>query len=93
MKGVLAFNIATSVMYAGAAIGRLGPPERDPLGMANALGKRGWPEPAVGALILAPALLDGYRYLKPDQKWAAWASRGVKAAFMALTLVAGRPLP
>jgi len=93
LKGVLAFNIATSVMYASAAIGRLGPPERDPLGMANALGKNGWPEPAVGVLILAPALLDGYRYLKPDQKWAAWASRGVKAAFMALTLVAGRPLP
>jgi hypothetical protein len=93
LKGVLAFNIATSLMYSGAAIGRLGPPERDPLGMANALGKRGWPEPAVGALILAPALLDGYRYLKPDQQWAVWASRGVKVAFMALTFVAGRPLP
>lgn len=92
LKGVLAFNIATSSMYAGAAIGTLGPPERDPLGMANALGKTGWPEPAVGALILAPALLDAYRYLKPDQKWAAWTSRGMKAAFMALTLFAGRPL-
>lgn len=92
LKGVLVFNIATSVMYAGAAIGKLGPPERDPLGMANSLGRKGWPEPAVGALILAPALLDGYRYLKPDQRWAAWASRGVKAAFIALTLVAGRPL-
>jgi hypothetical protein len=93
LKGVLAFNIATSVMYAGAAFGKLGPPERDPLGMANSLGRTGWPEPAVGALILAPALLDGYRYLKPDQKWAAWASRGVKAAFIALTFAAGRPFP
>ncbi len=93
LKGILAFNIGTSVMYAGAAMGKLGPPERDPLGMANSLGKRGWPEPAVGALILAPAILDGYRYMKPDQKWAAWASRGLKAAFIALTLVAGRPLP
>lgn len=91
LKGMLVFNIATSAMYAGAAFGKLGPPERDPLGMARSLGKKGWPEPAVGALILAPALLDGYRYLKPDQKWAAWASRGIKVAFMALTLFAGRP--
>jgi len=92
LKGVLVFNLATSAMYAGAAMGKLGPSERDPLGMANTLGRNGWPEPAVGALILVPALLDGYRYLKPDQKWAAWASRSMKAAFIALTLVAGRPL-
>lgn len=90
LKGILAFNVATSVMYAGAAIGRLGPPERDPLGMSKSLGRTGWPEPVVGVIILAPALLDGYRYLKPDQKWAVWASRGMKAAFMALTLAAGR---
>lgn len=93
LKGVLAFNLATSAVYATAAIGKLGPPERDPLGMAASLGKKGWPEPAVGVLILAPAILDGYRYLNPDQKWAAWVSRGVKAAFLALTLVAGRPVP
>ena len=96
LKGALVFNIATSVMYAGAAIGKIGPPERDPLGMANSLGQKGWPEPAVGALILAPALLDGYRYFKPDQKWAVWTSRGLKAACMALVLAAGkidRPLP
>lgn len=92
LKGLLAFNLATSAMYAGAAFGTLGPPERDPLGMAHSLGRKGWPEPAVGALILAPALLDGYRYLKPDQKWAAWASRGIKTALIALTLFAGRPL-
>lgn len=91
LKGVFIFNIATSAMYAGAAIGKLGPPERDPRGMANNLGRKGWPEPAVGAMILAPAVLDAYRYFKPDQKWAAWASRGVKVAFMALTLAAGRP--
>lgn len=96
LKGVLAFNIGTSLMYAGAAFGKLGPPERDPRGMANSLGMSGWPEPAVGAMILAPALLDGYRYFRPDQRWAAWASRGVKVALVALTLAAGRtgrPLP
>lgn len=90
LKGIFAFNIATSAMYAGAAIGKIGPPERDPLGMSKSLGKSGWPEPVVGAFILAPALLDGYRYFYPDQKWAAWASRGMKVAFMALTVVAGR---
>lgn len=90
LKGVLVFNIATSAMYAGAAMGKLGPPERDPLGMATSLGKTGWPEPVVGALILAPALLDAYRYLKPGQTWAVWTSRGLKAAFMTLALAAGR---
>jgi hypothetical protein len=90
LKGLLVFNIATSVMYAGAAMKRLGPPERDPRGVATSLGRTGWPEPAVGAMILAPALLDGYRYLKPGQHWAAWVSRGVKAAMVALTFVAGR---
>lgn len=90
LKGILVFNIATSAMYAGAAIGKIGPLERDPLGMSKSLGKSGWPEPVVGAFILTPALLDGYRYFYPDQKWAAWTSRGMKVAFMALTLVAGR---
>jgi hypothetical protein len=89
LKGMLAFNIGTSLMYAGAAIGKLGPPERDPLGMSTSLGKKGWPEPAVGVMIATPALLDAYRYFKPDQKWAAWASRGAKAAFMALAFAAG----
>lgn len=96
LKGILAFNIGTSLMYAGAAFGRLGPPERDPRGMAASLGTTGWPEPVVGAMILAPALLDGYRYLKPDQRWAAWVSRGAKVAFVALAFAAGRtgrPLP
>jgi len=91
-KGVLAFNLATSAMYAGAAFLQVGPLERDTLGMAVSLGKHGWPEPVVGAFVLAPALLDGYRYLHPDARWAVWTSRGVKAAFMGLLLFAGRPL-
>jgi hypothetical protein len=92
LKGVLAFNLATSAMYSVAAFGEIGPPERDPRGVASSLGRKGWPEPVIGALILAPALLDGIRYVWPDQRWAVWTSRGLKAAFMALTLVAGRPL-
>ena len=90
LKGVLAFNIGVSLMYAGAAVGSLGPPERDPNGMARSLGKNGWPEPVVGAFILAPAVLDAYRYFYPEQHWAAWTSRGAKVAFLALALAAGR---
>lgn len=92
LKGMLVFNTATSLVYAGAAFGRMGPPERDTRGMAVSLGRRGWQEPAVGALILAPAALDAYRYFRPDAAWAKWASRGSKAAFMALVLFAGRPV-
>jgi len=93
LKGMLAFNTATSAVYATAAFGKLGPPERDTLGMAVSLGQRGWREPSIGAFILAPAAFDVYRYFRPDQKWAVWASRGSKAVFMALVLFAGRPVP
>jgi hypothetical protein len=75
-KGLLAFNIGASVAYAGAAFARTGPPERDTLGMARSarIDER-W----VGALILAPAVLDGWRYLDPDARWPVWLSRANKA--------------
>ena len=37
LKGMLAFNIGTSLMYSGAAVLQMGPPERDPLGMAEGM--------------------------------------------------------
>ena len=58
LKGVLAFNVGTSVLYSVAAFARSGPPERDTRGMAASLGRDGVPEPIVGALVLAPAVLD-----------------------------------
>ena len=58
--------------------------------MAASLGKNGIPEPVIGLIVLAPAALDGYRYLHPDAKWAKWASRGAKIAAVALTFAAGR---
>jgi hypothetical protein len=88
LKGILAFNIATSMMYTGSAVLRRGPDQRDPYGMAVSLGRDGWPEPAMGALLFVPAVLDGYRYLHPERRWAAWTSRGVKVACAALTLAA-----
>ena len=40
----------------------------------------------IGALVLAPALLDGWRYYHPDTKWATWASRGVKIGMVVMVV-------
>lgn len=82
-KGVLTFHVVTSLIYSGAAFGRTGPVERDTRGMADALHIN---ERWLGALLLAPALLDTYRYFHPDARWAAWTSRGVKMGSVALVL-------
>jgi hypothetical protein len=75
VKGVFAFNVLASVAYAGAAFARTGPPERDTRGMADALH---WKEPAVGLLVLLPAVLDAVRYYHPNAQWAVWGSRTAK---------------
>ena len=74
-KGYFAFNVLASVAYAGAAFAKTGPAERDTRGMAAAarLDER-W----IGAVVLAPALLDAWRFYHPGSKWATWSSRGVK---------------
>ena len=38
LKGILAFNVLTSVAYSGAAFARTGPNERDTRGMATQRG-------------------------------------------------------
>jgi len=76
-KGLLAFNVLTSVMYAGAAFTGSGPPERDTRGMAVSATI---PEPWVGASILAPAVLDAARYYRPRSRWLIWTSRASKVA-------------
>ena len=80
-KGLLAFNVLNSVGYGFVAFARAGPFERDTRGMADSIGID---ERAVGVLVLVPALLDAYRYFKPDARWAKWASRAVKAGSVAL---------
>jgi hypothetical protein len=90
LKGVFAFNLAASAVYATAAFGTFGPPERDTRGMAATLGHDGIREPIVGFLVLGPAVLDGYRYLHPEASWAKWTSRSVKIGLVALTMAAGR---
>ncbi len=39
-----------------------------------------------GAIVLAPALLDTWRYFHPESKAAAWLSRGVKIGMVALAV-------
>ena len=74
VKGLLAFNILNSIGYAGVAFFRAGPFERDTRGMTAT----GIDERAIGVMVLAPAVLDAYRYLRPSARWAAWASRAAK---------------
>lgn len=85
-KGWLTFNLATSAVYTAAALGRFGPPERDTRGIAVSAGEDGMPEPVVGILILAPAVLDGVRYWKDDPAWARWCARALKAGMLLLAL-------
>ena len=80
-KGLFAFNVLTSVAYSGAAFARTGPEERDTRGMASSARVD---ERLIGSLVLAPAVLDGWRYFHPEARWAAWASRAVKIGLVAL---------
>jgi len=86
-KGVLAFNVLASVAYATAAFGTFGPYERDTRAMADALDIH---EPWVGAMILAPAMLDTWRYVKPESRWAAWTSRALKVGAVVIVVRAAR---
>jgi len=80
-KGLLTFNLLASTAYAGAAFAKVGPSERDTRGMAMA---SGIDERWIGALILAPAVLDAYRYFRPGADWARWSSRAIKAGAVLL---------
>jgi hypothetical protein len=82
-KGVFTFNVLASVAYAGAAFARTGPPERDTRGMAASARVD---ERLIGALVLAPAVLDAWRYFHPDSRWAAWGSRGVKIGMVVMVV-------
>ena len=82
-KGLLAFNVIASAAYSGAAFARTGPQQRDTFGMSQSarIDER-W----VGALILAPAVLDAWRYFDPDARWPVWLSRGAKVFAVLLVL-------
>jgi hypothetical protein len=82
-KGLLAFNVLNSIGYAAVAFAKAGPFERDTRGMAASIGVD---ERAIGALVLAPALLDVYRYFRPESRWAKWGARSTKIASVAIVL-------
>jgi hypothetical protein len=86
-KGMLAFDVLTSVGYGVVAFAEAGPAQRDTRGMAAGLGA---PEPAIGALIMAPAILDIYRYYRPDSRWAKWAMRALAAGSVVVLVRAPR---
>ena len=75
LKGILAFNVVTSFAYAGAAFARTGPNERDTRGIAASAEID---EPVIGAVILAPAVLDAVRYFGVRNRWVVWGSRVAK---------------
>jgi hypothetical protein len=75
IKGLFAFNVLTSAAYSVAAFARAGPNERDTRGMAVS-GRVD--EPVIGALILAPAVLDSARYFGSRNAWVIWGSRAAK---------------
>jgi hypothetical protein len=82
-KGVLTFHVVTLMIYSGAAFWKTGPVERDTRGMASSIHIN---ERWLGAMLLAPAVLDTYRYFHPGAGWARWTSRGVKMGSVALVL-------
>jgi hypothetical protein len=79
LKGMLTFNVVTSIGY--ALVGRKDR-DGDIRGMSEALWVR---DELIGALIFLPAALDLYRYYRPDAAWAPWASRGAKAYLLGLS--------
>jgi hypothetical protein len=83
LKGMFTFNVVTSAAYAGAAFARTGPYERDTRGIASSSRVD---ERIIGVMVLAPAVLDAWRYFHPDSKWAAWTSRGAKAGLFLLVI-------
>ena len=88
-KGVLAFNILTSIGYGAVALAKAGPYERDTRGIADSAGVD---ERAIAAMVLLPAVLDGVRYFRPNAHWAKWASRAAKAGSV-LLIVKSRDEP
>jgi hypothetical protein len=83
-KGMLAFNVFWSTMYAVGAYTGLEDPHGD---LAGAARRSGMHEAWLATVVLAPAVLDTYRYFAPSSRWAPWVSRASKAALFGLTFV------
>ncbi len=75
LKGMLLFNVATSVAYGIANLTGIEPPAGDVRGLDSVSGA---PHGVFAALVLATAALDVARYFLPDVGWLPWVSRGSK---------------
>ena len=82
-KGAFAFDVLTSIGYGVVAMFKAGPYERDTRGIAQSIGID---ERAIGVIVIAPAILDAYRYFNPDARWAVWASRAAKGGSVLLVV-------
>ncbi|MFT3700160.1 MAG: hypothetical protein QM831_43845 [Kofleriaceae bacterium] len=81
-KGLFTFDILLSVGYAVS----------DYLGVEDSHGDSLNAEQASGinrfvfaTLLIAPAILDTYRYFNPKSKWAPWVSRGTKLGMIGIS--------
>lgn len=80
-KGMLAFGVATSVMYAFAAILGVEDSHGDLSGAASMVRVD---ERLLAIGLLVPAALDTYRYFVPDSRWAPWVSRAAKTGLVGM---------
>lgn len=79
LKGVLAFDIVTSIGY--SLIGRLDP-DGDLRGMSES---KGISNLVIATLVFVPAAIDLYRYYYPKSAWAPWVDRGAKGYLLGLS--------
>jgi hypothetical protein len=81
--GLLAFNTMTSAAYAIANLGGFEPVAGDlHSAFSDTRASRAW----TTGLLLGIAGLDVARWIKPENRWLAWISRGAKVAFLGLPL-------
>lgn len=83
LKGIFAFNVLNSIGYSFVALAKSGPIQRDTRGMADSLGVD---ERTVAIVVLAPAVLDAWRYFRPDARAPRWAARITKMATVLLVI-------
>lgn len=80
-RGWLAFNLALSVGYAAVSLAHVEDPHGDAGGLAfHARVPRG----VAAAALLVPAALDAWRFVRPQDRWAPWASRAGKLGVFGL---------
>jgi hypothetical protein len=80
-KGLLAFGILTSCLYSAAAMLGVEDSHGDLSGAASMARVN---ERLLALGLLAPAILDAYRYMVPSTRWAPWVSRAAKAGLVGM---------